>query len=158
MSEPLRTSADDYLNVAEKLNQAAEWCRSAKIGLAYHNHDFEFAKQGDTTGYDILLRETRTEDVKMELDIYWAVFAGREPQQLFEQHPGRFVMWHVKDMSKADRTKNDEIGEGSIDYKAIFAHASKAGLQHYFVEQENNYRPDIYQSIQVSADYLKKTV
>lgn len=158
LSAPLRNNADDYKNVAEKLNVAAELCKSVKIGLAYHNHDFEFAKQGDTTGYDILLQETGADDVKMELDIYWAVFAGREPQKLFEQHPGRFVMWHVKDMSKADRSKNDEIGDGSIDYKAIFAHADKSGLQHYFVEQENNYRPDIYESIKASADFLKKSV
>lgn len=155
LGAPLRTSADDYKHVAAKLNEASQLCKSMNLKLAYHNHDFEFAQQGGTTGYDILLKETSADDVEMELDIYWAVFAGLEPQKLFAEYPGRFSMWHVKDMSKSNRSHNDEVGTGSIDYKAIFAHASQAGLQHYFVEQETNYMPDIYDSIKTSADYLK---
>ncbi|HEY0897360.1 MAG TPA: sugar phosphate isomerase/epimerase, partial [Sphingobacteriaceae bacterium] len=154
LPEPLRKNADDYKNVAAKLNEIAELCKSVKIGSAYHNHDFEFADHNGTTGYNILLKETSA-DVKMELDIYWAVFAGKNPKEMFEQHPGRFVMWHIKDMSKANRAENDEVGTGSIDYKEIFTHAKTAGLEHYFVEQENNYMPDIYESIRESATYLK---
>ncbi|HEY0894917.1 MAG TPA: sugar phosphate isomerase/epimerase [Sphingobacteriaceae bacterium] len=154
LSEPLRKSADDYKHVAARLNEIGELCKTVRIGAAYHNHDFEFADQNGKTGYDILLSETGP-DVKMELDIYWAVFAGKNPREMFEAHPGRFTMWHVKDMSRANRKENDEVGTGSIDYKEIFTHAKTAGLEHYFVEQENNYMSDIYQSIRMSADYLK---
>jgi sugar phosphate isomerase/epimerase len=152
LSAPLRS---DYKKVAARLNELSELCKSVKIGTAYHNHEFEFAEHNGTTGYDILLRETNADAVKMELDIYWAVFAGKNVQQMFEANPGRFTMWHIKDMSKENRSENDEVGTGSIDFKEIFTHARTAGLQHFFVEQETNYMPDIYESIRVSADYLK---
>ncbi|HEY1024904.1 MAG TPA: sugar phosphate isomerase/epimerase [Sphingobacteriaceae bacterium] len=154
----LRNSADDYKAIVEKLDQAARLCKEAGLKLAYHNHDFEFEDHGGTTGMDIILNQTDAEDVKVELDIYWAVFAGKDPVKMIKQHPGRFTMWHVKDMSKTNRKENTEVGNGSIDYKSLFAHADKAGLKHYFVEQENNYTPDPYGSIASSAAFIKKAV
>ncbi len=152
--EPLRPDADAYRGIAEKLNRAGELCKSANMQLAYHNHDFEFKSWGDTTGYEILLNETDPELVKMELDLYWVVRAGLQPEDMFNKNPGRYVMWHVKDMDKADRTKNTEIGSGSIDYKEIFKHAKVSGLEHFFVEQEN-FAMDPFGSIQKSVNYVK---
>lgn len=152
--EPLRPDADAYRGIAEKLNRAGELCKSANMQLAYHNHDFEFQSWGDTTGYEILLNETDPELVKMELDLYWVVRAGLQPEEMFRKNPGRYVMWHVKDMDKADRTKNTEIGSGSIDYKEIFKHAELSGVEYFFVEQEN-FAMDPYGSIQKSINYVK---
>jgi sugar phosphate isomerase/epimerase len=158
LGDKLRTSADDYKNVAAKLNQAAEICQKSNLKLAYHNHDFEFKQFGNTTGYDILLQETDPELVKFEIDLYWAYRAEKDPAAMMEQHPGRFVMWHVKDMDKNDPKLNTEIGSGSIDYKSLFdkAHAS---AEHIFVEQENfAANMDPYQSIKQSHDYIANTL
>ncbi|QCR22022.1 sugar phosphate isomerase/epimerase [Pontibacter sp. SGAir0037] len=152
--EPLRPDADAYKGIAEKLNRAAELCKSANMQLAYHNHDFEFQSHGGTTGYEILLSETDADLVKMELDLYWVVRAGLKPQDLFQQNPGRYVMWHVKDMDKASPNLNTEVGAGSINYKEIFEHAKQSGVQYYFVEQEN-FAMDPYASIQQSINYVK---
>lgn len=149
----------DYKKIAEGLNRAGEICRQGGVKLAYHNHDFEFEKQEQNiTGYDILLKDTDQDLVKFELDLYWAVRAGHSPGELFKQHPGRFPLWHVKDMDKEKPTRNTEIGNGSLDFKGIFNHAKLAGLRHFFVEQENNYVPNEMGSITSSFNYIKKSI
>lgn len=99
--EDQRNSLDDYKVIAERVNKAAALCRQNNIKMAYHNHDFEFKKwEGDVCGYDILLKECDKNLVSFELDLFWAVTAGHNPVDIFKQHPGRFKMWHVKDMDK----------------------------------------------------------
>ncbi len=94
--------------------------------------------------------------VDFELDLYWAVRAGHNPLDLFKKHPGRFTMWHLKDMDKDNRELNTEIGKGTIDFKAIFSQAKLSGMQHFFVEQETNYSPNPMESIKASWQYVSK--
>lgn len=151
----LRQKPDMYKKVAERLNVAGELCIKSGLNVGYHNHGFEFDKHGDTTGFDVLLNETDPNLVYFELDLYWAVFAGHNPVDIFKKYPGRFKMWHVKDMDKADRKLNTEIGKGSVDFKSIFAKASLSGVKHIYLEQETNYKPDYIGSIKTSIDYIK---
>lgn len=154
LMEDIRKSADDYKTIAGRMNKAGELCKAAGIGLAYHNHAFEFTDFNGTTGYDILLKETDPELVKMELDLYWVVAGKKDPIAMFKQSPGRFVAWHVKDMDKQDSKLNTEIGTGSIDFKPIFAEAKLAGVEYYIVEQEN-FKIDPFESITKSCAYVK---
>ncbi|RZK82598.1 MAG: sugar phosphate isomerase/epimerase [Pedobacter sp.] len=151
----LRTNIADYKIVAARLTEAAKLCKASGLKLAYHNHDFEFTKYGNETGYDILLAETDKDQVKFEMDLYWVVRSGNDPVALFDKHPGRFVMWHVKDMDKTNNTINTEVGTGTIDFKAIYKHAKTAGLEHLIVEQEN-FSIDPFQSIKKSFDYVNR--
>lgn len=157
LGQQLRQSASDYQRVAERLSKAGEACKAAGLQVAYHNHDFEFQQFGDTTGLDIMLRETDPELVKFELDLYWVVRAGLDPVELFKKYPGRFELWHVKDMDKANEKLNTEVGSGSINYKQIFDNAKMAGVKHYVVEQEN-FAMDPFQSIAQSYTYVKDTL
>ncbi|MFL9829607.1 sugar phosphate isomerase/epimerase [Flavobacterium sp. ST-87] len=156
LDEKLRSNLDDYKRIAQKLNEAAVLCKQAGLKLGYHNHDFEFKKFGTQTGYDILLAETDKELVDFELDLYWAVRSGNNPLELFEAHPGRFTMWHVKDMDKLKTEWNTEVGDGTINFKTIFAAAQLSGMKHFFVEQETNYKPDLLESTVKSFNYIKK--
>lgn len=156
LSEPLRKNLDSYKFLAAKLNQAAVVAQKAGLQLVYHNHDFEFKDFNGTTGYDILLRETNPADLKFELDIFWTVRAGKDPIALFDQSPGRYVTWHVKDMDKADKSFT-EVGSGSINYQQIFANARLSGMKHYFVEQDV-IKIDPYESITRSFQHLKSTI
>lgn len=158
MKEERRKTIDQYKVLAERINKAGEICKKANLQLAYHNHDFEFADMNGQHGYDVLLNNTDKDLVKMEMDIYWVVKAGYDPIELFKKHPGRFHLWHVKDMDKADRTKNTEVGNGTVDFKTIFANAKLSGVKHYMVEQENNYKPDIFSSIKTSCSYTKTSL
>jgi sugar phosphate isomerase/epimerase len=150
------TNADDYKKLAFKINQAATLCKASRLKLAYHNHDFEFEKFGSTDGFEILVNNTDKELVDFELDLYWAVRSGNDPLKLFAANPGRFTMWHVKDMDKTDLKLNTEIGKGIIDFKAIFAAAKLSGMKHFYVEQETNYYPNPVESIKTSCAYVQK--
>lgn len=158
LTADLRKSLDDYKVIAEKLNKIALLCKQNNIKMAYHNHDFEFTKyEGDVCGYDILLKETDKALVNFELDLYWVVTAGRNPIELFEKNPGRFKMWHVKDKDKSNPKLQTEVGSGSIDFKPIFAKAKLAGLEYFYVEQENFAIPSD-ESIRKSIGFIKKDI
>nr|WP_314896752.1 sugar phosphate isomerase/epimerase [uncultured Flavobacterium sp.] len=151
-------SIDDYKKLALKINQAAEICKASGLKLAYHNHDFEFEKFESTTGYEILLNNTDKNLVDFEMDLYWVVRSGNNPLQLFKEHPGRFKMWHVKDMDKINPNFNAEIGTGSIDFKAIFAEAELSGMKRFFLEHESNYKPNPIESAAISYNYIKNNL
>jgi sugar phosphate isomerase/epimerase len=154
LEEPYRSNAADYRLIAKKLNQAAQIARAFNLKLLYHNHDFEFkAIEGTTTGYDILLQETDNHQVQMELDLYWCAKAGVDPLKLFQRYPGRFPLWHIKDMDAVSKDFT-EVGKGTIDFVAIFKAARLAGLQHFFVEQDE-IKGDTWQSIRESYHYLR---
>lgn len=123
-----------YQALAEKLNVIGEACSKANITLAYHNHDFEFEVRNDKIPLDILITETDPNLVAMELDLYWVVKAGKNPVDYFKQYPGRFKLWHVKDM--AEDGNFADVGTGVIDFADIFAHGHIAGIEHTFVERD----------------------
>lgn len=154
ISDKLRTSLDDYKRMADKLNEAGEMCKDAGLKLAYHNHAFEFKDYNGENGYEVFLNNTDKDLVVFEMDIYWIVRAGKDPVTLFEQNPGRFPLWHVKDMSKSNNELNTEIGSGTIDFKKIFDMAKEAGGKHFIIEQEN-FEMDPYKSLTQSYNYIK---
>lgn len=153
--EEERRSLDDYRRLADLLNRCAERCQKAGIQLCYHNHEFEFQVMEGRMPYDLLLGATDPDLLKMELDLYWIHYAGQEPVRYFEEHPGRFPLWHVKDIAKSPQREFCEVGHGSINFPAIFAHAATSGLRHFFVEQDKSSR-DFFESIRMSYDYLMK--
>lgn len=155
ISEPLRTSLDDYKRIAEKLNKAGEICKDAGLKLAYHNHNFEFEEYEAQNGYEIFLNNTEKDLVAFEMDIYWVVRSGNDPIALFEQYPGRFPLWHVKDMSKLNHELNTEIGNGTINFKNIFNKVKQAGGKHFIVEQEN-FEIEPYKSLSQSYQFIKE--
>jgi sugar phosphate isomerase/epimerase len=150
-----RKTLDDYKRHIELFNKSAEVCRKSGIQFGYHNHDFEFETLSGQTPYDLILKETDPKLVKMELDLYWIAFAGKDPVTYFKQHPGRFPLWHVKDMEKSPERSFAEVGRGSIDFQRIFDAKKTAGLQHFFVEQDVTKRPPL-ESIEISIQNVKK--
>ena len=156
LSEAERGKLDHYKYVADQLNKAGERCQKAGLQLCYHNHDFEFTAQDGKLPYDLLLA-TDSKLVKMELDLYWVTKAGRDPLALFKQHPGRFPLWHVKDMDRTEKKFFTEVGSGSIDFKKIFAHSNEAGLEYFFVEQDTT-PGSPFDSVTKSMAYIKKNL
>jgi sugar phosphate isomerase/epimerase len=155
LHESLRKTKDDLKRTAELFNQTGEKAKKAGLQFAYHNHAFEFEQVGDVVMYDFLLENTDPELVKYEVDLYWVVAGGKDPVAYLEKYPNRFPLCHVKDMDKQDKTKNTEVGSGSIDYQKILKAAKANGMQHYLVEQETFTRPSI-ESMGISYNYLAK--
>jgi len=131
-----RGDLDHYKKLADIFNKAGETCRKSGIQFCYHNHDFEFQVQNGVFPYDIILDKTDKNNVKMEVDLYWIKKAGQDPLALFQKHPGRFPLWHVKDMSKEADQSFAAVGTGIIDFKTIFQHKDQAGMKFFFVEQD----------------------
>ncbi|MEJ2594989.1 MAG: sugar phosphate isomerase/epimerase [bacterium] len=154
LPEEDRQSLDDYKKLADELNQIGTLCQKAGLHFGYHNHAFEFEEMDGMIPYNILLDNTEPELVCMELDIYWVVRAGYNPQEYFNRNPGRFKLWHVKDMDESEEMKFAPVGKGIINFQAIYKQKEKAGLKYSFVEQDNHLNEDPVQNIKDSFRYL----
>ena len=163
-----RNEADGYKRASELFQKAGEASKKAGIQFCYHNHTFEFQPSTTLDGklpYDFILASTSPEFVKMELDLCWISVAGKDPIEYFNKYPGRFPLVHAKDMKSLPKGAEGptaspdkempnmtEVGGGIIDWKRIFSHSEKAGIQHYFVEHD--YPADAFASITKSYAYL----
>jgi sugar phosphate isomerase/epimerase len=152
-----RGTLTHYKQTADKLNKAGEICKKAGIQLCYHNHDFEFIKQDGKLPYEALLNFTDPKLVKMEMDIYWMYKAKQDPIAMFNRYPGRFPLWHVKDMDNTPKQMFTEVGNGVIPFKEIFKHAGTAGMQYFFNEQDVC-PGDPFDSITKSYAYIKQNL
>lgn len=132
------------------LNKYGAVVKKFGMKILVHNHagEFDLLADGKTTQYDVLLAETDPELVTMQLDIGWAYVGGQDALAMFKKNPGRFELWHVKDvkykqldpkLSPGERQRLAQIvamGEGDIDYRAVFANAGLAGMKHFVIEQD----------------------
>ncbi len=148
---PLETAEDLKLAV-DTFTKTGEACRKAGVTFAYHNHTKEFEKVDDKIPFELFFSEISPDLMKWELDLAWAVKAGVDPVALFKKHPGRFPLWHVKDINAEQ--KPVEVGAGTIDFKPIFAAAKTSGMEYFFVEQDA--APDPLANIATSFANLKK--
>ena len=153
---PEYRTIENFKILADKLNSIGEQVTEAGLGFAYHNHDFEFTDHHGEHGYNSILYDTDPDLVKLQMDMYWVEHASKlSPQQLIADHPGRFVMWHIKDMDKVTRDYT-ELGNGSIDYVEMLSTIDRDALEYYYLEQGGNFAQNSMQSITDSADYFKK--
>lgn len=133
---------DHWKRTAALLNERGAALRPHGILIGYHNHNIEFAPTGDTTGWDILVRETDPALVHFEIDVGWVAAAGLDPADFLRRHRGRVRWLHVKDL-KPDTQPNfalamapTEVGSGKQDWARILPAAHAAGVRHFYVEQE----------------------
>lgn len=156
--DPAFRTKDNFKILAGKLNAIGERTNKAGVGFAWHNHDYEFVDYGGENGYDIIMRDTDPKLVKLQMDLYWVVRDSKlSPAELIAKQPGRFVMWHIKDMDKKSRDYS-ELGNGSIDFTVILPEAKREGLQYYYIEQGGNFAKSPMQSVTDSAIYFKKNL
>jgi sugar phosphate isomerase/epimerase len=147
------STLDEIKTAVDVFNKASEACKKAGVQFAYHNHVTEFDTVEGHRPFDYVLSHTDKDLVKMELDLAWATKANQDPVQLFKLHPGRFPLWHVKDLDK--ETKNPaEVGTGIVDFKRIFNNAKESGMKYFFVEQDQ--APQPLENITNSYNYLNK--
>jgi sugar phosphate isomerase/epimerase len=152
---PHRT-IETFKVIAERLNGIGERLAKAGLQVAYHNHGYEFVEQAGQLPYDIILKGTDPKLVALQVDLYWLAHDSKQPARYwFERAPGRFVMWHVKDMHKVSRDYT-ELGNGTIDYTRIWPDVALAGMKHFFVEQGGNFAHDSMRSAADGAEYVKR--
>lgn len=142
-------------NLAEILDKLGDKAKAAGLQLLYHNHDFEFKK--DTDGIvpiDYLLENCNPDLVNFQMDLFWVTKAGADPLAYFEKYPGRFKIWHVKDMD--EEGKFAPVGNGTIDFARILAKKDQSGMLYYMVEQDKTFTMEPLEAIKVSHGGITK--
>lgn len=153
------------LELAEKtaaeFNRIGQQLRGQGLTFCYHNHGYEFVPHGAGTLFDVLMAETDPRNVSFELDILWAQFPGANPAGLLEKYGARFKLMHLKDLRRGVQgdlsgktaVENDvALGTGQLDLPAILRAAKRAGVQHYYIEDES---PNTATQVPQTIAYLK---
>ena len=152
----------DWKSHSDFLNRTAERVSAAGLKLAYHNHDAEFTGPAGQTGFDIVLAETDSRNVAIELDCGWAYAGGRDPVKLLASHGRRIRLLHLKDVERGQptglgrQTKTVPVGDGAINWPAVFEAGAKAGVVAAYVEQEPPFSPSPKEAAARSLAYLKR--
>jgi len=157
VNEPDR-NIESYKKMIGDWNEVGKIMKDVGIQFAYHNHNFEFLNMdGVVPYYDLFLPEMDADLITMEIDLYWVTKAGQDPVEMFNKYPGRFQLFHLKDMSTEtapyfDVIKDDisPVGAGLIDFKRILAAKEKAGMKHFFVEDDNQGNGKPFEGIETS--------
>ncbi|MDR2234278.1 MAG: sugar phosphate isomerase/epimerase [Tannerella sp.] len=144
LEEPDRT-IEKYKRMMTDWNKIGEIMKGVGIQFAYHNHNFEFLPtDGIVPYYDIFLKELQPDLVTMEIDLYWVTKAGQDAIEMFNKYPGRFKLWHFKDqlapaapIYTVEKEDIAPVGGGRINFNRIYAARELAGMQNFFVEDDN---------------------
>jgi sugar phosphate isomerase/epimerase len=159
-----RGGLDKFRALTAKLNHAGEKCRAAGLRFAYHNHAFEFEPMEGTTGFQVMMDGLDKNLCGFELDVFWVSVAGHNPVELLQQLSGRVPLVHLKDKApgtpvmykeSVDRGAFKEVGHGTLAWPNILRAAASAGVEHYFVEQDQT-PGDPIESLKQSYQYLSK--
>jgi sugar phosphate isomerase/epimerase len=151
-------SIDDFKKFADEFNQKGEICKKNGIRFAYHNHDYSFKPIGGQVPQEVMMQNTNPALVDFEMDIYWVVTAGEDPEAWLRKYPNRFRACHVKDRIK-NSTEHDAsciLGEGSINFPKILKTAKANGVEYYIVEHERWDNTTPLKAAEADAVYMKK--
>ncbi|HEY0565539.1 MAG TPA: sugar phosphate isomerase/epimerase [Terriglobales bacterium] len=158
LPEKMWHSGDDFKRAADQFNKWGEQVQKLGMTFGFHNHNYEFQKFGNQTGFDILMKNTDPKLVKLEMDCYWITQSGNDPLKMFDRLGSRIRMLHLKDRKRGFAPSQmlnkqaehfTEVGTGTVDWKAIIARAKANAVDHYFVEQDETQRP-VLESIRIS--------
>lgn len=161
VNEPDR-NIETYKKMVGDWNEVGKIMKGTGIQFAYHNHNFEFLNiDGIVPYYDIFMKEMDPDLITMEIDLFWVSKAGQDPVEMFKKYPGRFQLFHMKDMLTKqepffDVIKDDvcSVGAGVIDFKTILASKDVAGMKYLFVEDDNQGNGKPFEGIETSINNL----
>jgi sugar phosphate isomerase/epimerase len=165
--EEARTTIASFQKMAADWNKVGGIMKEYGIQFGYHNHNFEFnTVEGKVPYYDIFMAELDKDLVTMELDIFWAIKAGQNPVDIFRKYPGRFQLFHMKDMftneapfyTNVGVTDFAPVGAGVINFKEILAAKDIAGMKYMLVEQDSTKDGKPFDAILTSITNLKEKI
>lgn len=166
-------SVEKIIEYTKELNEFGKKLKAEGIDLYYHNHHVEFAKYDGKYLMDIIAEESDPEYLGFELDVHWLQRSGLNPVEWIKKYEGRTKILHIKDyriaqtldmtggmeqimVNMALMVQFAEIGEGNLDMKAIIDVAGETGVEHIFIEQDDTYGRDPFESLEISANNLRK--
>jgi sugar phosphate isomerase/epimerase len=150
-------SAQEYMDLAVRLNACGKTANKYGIAFQYHNHAHEFQKFDGKSGFDILVDGTDPALVKFQVDAGWVNWAGENPSATLRRLKGRIVTIHVKDHTPGENKQFTEVGTGALPLVEVVRTAVEIGVQWMFVEQDTCARPTI-ESAEISFRNLQKAL
>ena len=164
LPESMWLTLDGYKRAADQFNIWGETIHQGGMQFGFHNHNYEFRRFGDITGFETMMSRCDPKLVCIEMDCYWITQAGRDPLQMFRQYGNRIKLLHLKDrkpgfptsqMKDAAAEHFTEVGAGTIQWQEILAVAAKNGVKHLFVERDSG---DLLamESLRISYQNLQK--
>ncbi len=132
------------------LNSCADIARKANVRIGYHNHNFEFNRIDGKYILDIIAENTN-DNVILELDVFWLVYAGVDPVEYINRWGKKIELIHMKQIN-ADMA-NVDAGDGIIDMRKI-KEASK--YARYFIVEHEEFDKPVWDSIKNDYDYLSR--
>lgn len=154
LAEDMHDSAAAWIKTARSINEYAIVLKAAGLGLAYHNHDFEYEIFDGKTGMQLLAENTDPTLVLNELDLFWVTRAGHDATAEVQKYTGRVPLLHIKDMA-ADKQNFAEFGEGILNWDSILPAAKAAGTEWFIVEQDDCKNHSPLESVAISIANLK---
>jgi sugar phosphate isomerase/epimerase len=161
--EEARKTVASYQKMVADWNKVGAIMKESGIQFGYHNHNFEFdTVEGKVPYFDIFLAELDKDLVTMELDLFWVTKAGLNPVEIIKKYPGRFQLFHLKDMFTSQVpfftttavTDFAPVGAGVINFKEILAVKDIAGMKYMFVEEDKSREERPFDDIQTSIENL----
>ena len=146
------TKFDEVKKLADTFNKIGELAKTYGLKFAYHNHREEFRTVEDQIPYQKYLELTEESLVSFQMDIGHVANAMADYRAYLKMYPNRFKCLHISDMNV--RTKEStEIGAGDVELEDVFNLFKNAGVEDYYVEQEQyNFAP--IESLKKCYDYL----
>jgi sugar phosphate isomerase/epimerase len=154
-------SIDDFKKIADDFNRRGKICQQNGIRFGYHAHDYPYKKVDGEMPIDVLLENTDKDLVDFEMDFYYTVTEGQDPEAYLTKYKNRFRLCHMRDVmkDKLPAGSQDEsacdLGQGIINYPKLINTALANGMEYFFVEQSRYYEETPIQSAKNNADYLK---
>ncbi|KEO73681.1 sugar phosphate isomerase/epimerase family protein [Anditalea andensis] len=152
-------SMDDFKRLADEFNRIGQVCKDKGIRFAYHNHGYTFEPLEGEMPQDFLMENTDPELVYYEMDFYWVVVPGHDPEAYLRKYSDRFKLGHIKDRRKdaspGEADASTELGTGMIDFLPIIKTAKENGMDYFFAEQERFDNITSMESAEKNAQYLK---
>ncbi|HWL67794.1 MAG TPA: sugar phosphate isomerase/epimerase [Geminicoccus sp.] len=127
-----------WMRIGAEVAGYATRLKSAGLGLAWHNHDFEMAQLPDgSRPMEHLL--AASDDVLWECDVAWVTRGGEDPTEWIRRHGERIVAAHVKDIDPDPDNGEDgwaDVGHGMLDWGLIVPALKQAGTKHWIAEHD----------------------
>jgi len=141
-------TAEDNEKAIALFAKAGAAFQAQGLRFFYHPHGYEFHDGGTgTLLIDQMINRLQPGVVDFQMDVFWVVNAGADPVEYLERFPGRFKLFHLKEMQKgtptgrhdgrADRERQVTLGQGMIDFPAIVRTARAQGARWFFIEDES---------------------
>ena len=151
----------DYRQFVSQYGPVIKAIAAGGLQFMYHNHSDEFKRLPNGNHVlEQMCRDFAPEELGITADTFWMQVGGVNPAEWLERLTGRVPCIHLKDYMMRSWLERDvfhyfaPIGEGNINFDAVFQAAEKAGTQYMLVEQDDSYGEDPFACLRRSYEFL----